>query len=933
MSRLRRSLIAMLATIVLAAVAGGVSSSVVAGRAPATARIESRLASLLDAAAVDVQIPVFVHATDARTAEGAIAATGMGHVETFERVGVAFAVGTPAQIEAIGHLPGITYLQSNRPLDFGQDTSHRSTRMDVASGAFTASDGTPLDGSGIGVAIVDSGVRSDHPSFGDRVKVNLKYVCGTPFDSTCYRLGAERQGDTRDEFWQPVTDSDTTSAGGHGTHVVGIAAAGASETADGLSFRGAAPGADIVSLSVGAAIAVYGAASALNWVVEHHANPCEVNTAEPRTCAPIRVVNNSYGSGVDEEGNAAPFDPEGITAKLQAELVDDGITMVWAAGNDGGTGSQDRVNPEAKDPRPGVIGVANYDDGDVGTPDGTLNASSSRGAAADPTTWPDISAPGTSILSTCGPGLAICRGSYTGDPDYGIISGTSMAAPHIAGYVAVLLDANPTLTPGQIEFVLEETAYKFTFGHPYVEDPRHPGATSSADKGHGLVDMASAVARVIGQAAPARTTIRPACAPGVSAARDVEGDAAVGAGASNPSLDLVGVELRRDGDQLVGRFAVKDLRGDTEDPTPPSGGEAFDLEFEYAGEAYYLRAQRRFPQAGSYSFRKSGGTAGAGDTTVSAATGSFDATAEVVTVSVPIAALPNFSGSAELRSLTATAWSVEGALLVGTDSAGLPCPVHVRTASVGANGYRMVAADGGIFTFGDRRFHGSTGDLVLNKPIVGGATDISDYDGYWIVASDGGVFTFGAEFHGSLGGQTLPSPAVEIEPTPTGKGYWIVLANGKVYTFGDANFFGDISATRLNKPVIGMSVTPSGQGYWLVAEDGGIFNYGDAEFFGSMGDQKLNAPVIDLAPAVDNDGYYLLGRDGGVFTFGSADFKGSTGSMTLNAPVVAMLVTPSGAGYWLAASDGGIFTFGAGAEFLGSMGGTKLNSPVLDLIN
>jgi len=255
------------------------------------------------------------------------------------------------------------------------------------------------------------------------------------------------------------------------------------------------------------------------------------------------------------------------------------------------------------------------------------------------------------------------------------------------------------------------------------------------------------------------------------------------------------------------------------------------------------------------------------------------------------------------------------------------------TNYTGANGYRMVAADGGIFTFGERTFHGSTGDMTLKKPVVGGATDVSDYDGYWIVAADGGVFTFNAEFHGSLGGQDIPAPAVEIEPTPTGKGYFIVLANGKVYTFGDANFVGDMAGKGLNKPVIGMSVTPSGKGYWLVAEDGGIFNFGDAGFFGSMGDKELNAPVIDLAPAVDNQGYYLLGRDGGVFTFGSADFKGSTGDMTLNAPVIAMLVNPTGSGYWLAATDGGLFTFGAGAEFLGSMGGTKLNSPVLDLIN
>jgi hypothetical protein len=257
----------------------------------------------------------------------------------------------------------------------------------------------------------------------------------------------------------------------------------------------------------------------------------------------------------------------------------------------------------------------------------------------------------------------------------------------------------------------------------------------------------------------------------------------------------------------------------------------------------------------------------------------------------------------------------------------------VTAPMTGSNGYRMVAGDGGIFTFGERTFHGSTGSMTLNKPIVGGATDTSDYDGYWIVASDGGIFTFSAPFYGSLGDKNITSPAVEIEPHPTGKGYWIVQADGTVTPFGDAKHFGDMKGRTLNKPIIGMSVTKTGMGYWLIAEDGGIFDFGDADFYGSTGNLKLNAPIVDLAPAVDNKGYYLLGRDGGVFTFGSADFKGSTGNMTLNAPVIAMLVNPAGSGYWLAATDGGIFTFGAGVDFLGSMGGTKLNSPVLDLIN
>jgi photosystem II stability/assembly factor-like uncharacterized protein len=271
----------------------------------------------------------------------------------------------------------------------------------------------------------------------------------------------------------------------------------------------------------------------------------------------------------------------------------------------------------------------------------------------------------------------------------------------------------------------------------------------------------------------------------------------------------------------------------------------------------------------------------------------------------------------------------------GTVIAGIADPAATQpncsTASLGGNGYRMVASDGGIFTFGNREFHGSTGDRVLNKPIVGGATDVSDYEGYWIVASDGGVFAFDAGFFGSAVG-LIDSPAVEIEPTPTGNGYWVVTAKGKVLPFGDAKSYGDMSAAALSQPIIGMSVTATGLGYWLVGQDGGIFTFGDAQFFGSTGATKLNAPVIDLAPTPDNQGYYLVAKDGGVFTFGSADFKGSTGDMKLNAPVVAMLVAPNGAGYWLAASDGGIFTFGA-VQFLGSMGGTKLNAPVLDLIN
>ena len=63
-----------------------------------------------------------------------------------------------------------------------------------------------------------------------------------------------------------------------------------------------------------------------------------------------------------------------------------------------------------------------------------------------------------------------------------------------------------------------------------------------------------------------------------------------------------------------------------------------------------------------------------------------------------------------------------------------------------------MASDGGIFTFGDAPFYGSTGSLTLNSPIVG-MTPTADGKGYWFTASDGGVFSYGdAPFFGSLGG-------------------------------------------------------------------------------------------------------------------------------------------------------------------------------------
>ena len=111
-----------------------------------------------------------------------------------------------------------------------------------------------------------------------------------------------------------------------------------------------------------------------------------------------------------------------------------------------------------------------------------------------------------------------------------------------------------------------------------------------------------------------------------------------------------------------------------------------------------------------------------------------------------------------------------------------------------------------------------------------------DGGGYWLVASDGGIFSYGdAPFYGSTGSIHLNQPIVGMAATPDGGGYWLVASDGGIFAYGDAQFYGSTGSIHLNQPVVGMAAGPGGNGYWLVASDGGIFAYGTAPFFGSTG--------------------------------------------------------------------------------------------------
>ncbi len=149
--------------------------------------------------------------------------------------------------------------------------------------------------------------------------------------------------------------------------------------------------------------------------------------------------------------------------------------------------------------------------------------------------------------------------------------------------------------------------------------------------------------------------------------------------------------------------------------------------------------------------------------------------------------------------------------------------------------------------------------------------------GYWLVASDGGIFSYGdAAFYGSTGGMLLNKPIVGMAATPDGGGYWLVASDGGIFCLRRRPVLRLHREHALNKPIVGMAATPDGGGYWLVASDGGIFAYGDAQFYGSTGSHqpgpahRRHGGRCPTAAATGS-----VAADGGLFNYGTAPFYGS----------------------------------------------------------
>jgi subtilisin family serine protease len=474
-----RPLIATAAACLLAATVTAPVHAQPTASAPVQPFLSRQLDRLASLPLVQQRTTVLVHGTDLAAAKNAVKASGLRQLTSYDRIGVVVAEGTRSQILAARTQPGVSYLEGNQPITASLSTSNVATRGSEALATRTGADGKPLDGRGVSVAVIDSGVDPTHPFLQNAdgtsaVVKNLKIVCDPLTEALCQPVDAGS------------VDTDLVSGGGHGTHVNGIVAGRPVTLPDGTKMHGAAPGASLVDISVGAVLLIVGADAALNWVLENHAAPCGAGVPVSK-CPPIKVTNNSYGPS----GGGA-FDPNSATVKLQRALAAEGVVTVWAAGNDGGDGSSSLTNPPGQDPTPGILSVASYNDLNSGTRDGKISSYSSRGKNGTLSTYPDISAPGEDITSSCRIYLPVCSTGLApvDGGNYNTISGTSMAAPHIAGIVAQLFQANPSATPAQIENALISTAHQYTDGAPYQADPR--GGSTSYDKGHGLVDVVAA---------------------------------------------------------------------------------------------------------------------------------------------------------------------------------------------------------------------------------------------------------------------------------------------------------------------------------------------------------------------------------------------------------------------------------------------------------
>lgn len=442
--------------------------------------LRTRLTGLANNASVGMVIVSF-KAPNGLTSSHLNILRGVGILggQTFPKLGMVAQPMTAGQVRALQNNQNIRSIWSNDALRYYMNQARTLTGVDRlrVDAGFTARNGAmPVSGAGdFSVLVIDSGIDATHQDlmFGTKVIQNVHPVMAT----------STLPGFTPNITVENLPNTDETV--GHGTHCAGII--GGTGARSGGTYSGVAPGAKIIGAGLGAGILVINPLGAWEWAL---ANQFRYN---------IRVISNSYGPLGGGEFN--PDHPIAVASKM---MYDRGVISVFAAGNDGA--AKNTMSPYAK--APWVIGVA------AGTKDGTLVDFSSRGTPrgerlgdSDPLNdndAPTITAPGTgrafessltrlgftaAVVSTRST-LNLTANGLTDDaelppgmlPFYTQISGTSMATPFVAGTIALMLDADPTLTPDEIKQIITDTATRMPGYDDYEVGAGYLNAYAAVDK-------------------------------------------------------------------------------------------------------------------------------------------------------------------------------------------------------------------------------------------------------------------------------------------------------------------------------------------------------------------------------------------------------------------------------------------------------------------
>jgi len=335
---------------------------------------------------------------------------------------MAGAILTSAQIQQVAQWDSVESIYFNAPLKYFNYEAGEIT------GGHTVHDQLQLKGNGMTVAIIDSGVDGTHADlqYGSKTIQNVKIVSDLGLLGVTVPL-------------ENVPNTDTSS--GHGSHVAGIVggtgANSASDERRANYYAGIAPEVSLVGLGVGEGINILFALEAFDYALQN------------KERYGIDVITNSWGTA------AGPYDPNNPVNQASYEAYKRGIVVTFAAGNDGP--GDNTLNPYAV--VPWVINVGS------GTKSGDLSDFSSRGIEGDFYQHIDVVAPGSDIYSTHALNTALPKLGPLVDPDhptytayYAGMSGTSMATPFVAGATTLLLEANPALSPDQVEQIFMDTA-------------------------------------------------------------------------------------------------------------------------------------------------------------------------------------------------------------------------------------------------------------------------------------------------------------------------------------------------------------------------------------------------------------------------------------------------------------------------------------------